>query len=466
MAGASRREYLGLVRTLFACGRFALVVLAPLTGCGTADTGADRPPRQHPDTGDTGADPDPVPASQDVISTDLHLDLKSLKGHAVVTVVTAGDADAIHLKVGDLVISTVKLDGADAEYTVIDDRIKVPAAAGSHELDVNYSFSAHEEWAGWMPKEGLTFDWPYFCGNLFPCNPDTADGLTFTFDVTGYADEMTAVYPTEIAAEAPPYMLAVAVADFTETDLGTTTAGTDVSLWTLPGGLDNGLQGTKNLVAGFDFLEQTYGPYSFGDHVGTVEAAWSDLGGMEHHPYWHSSTESMRSEEVHIHEAAHGWYGDGVRLECWEDLTLSEGTTSYIAGRALAESGGPDLFETYIEELDYLCADGSPANTIAMPTTCGAIDILEDPLWSMVPYMKGACFYEDVSHVIGTEALDLILADFYQQHVGGAARMGDMVEFIRAEVPAEQMAAYDDAVKVWLEDLACPSDYAERCTAG
>ena len=43
--------------------------------------------------------------------------------------------------------------------------------------------------------------------------------------------------------------------------------------------------------------------------------------------------------------------------------------------------------------------------------------------------------------------------------------MGDMVEFIRAEVPAAQLDAYDDVVKVWLEDLACPSDYAERCTA-
>lgn len=451
------------MRSFFARGAIVLLLLTPFVGCGTSGSGADRPPRQDADSGDPGGDP--VPASQDLVSTDLHLDLKSLDGHAVVTVVTGGDTDAIHLKVGDLVIATMKLDSADAEYAVTDGRLRVPAAPGRHELEVGYTFSAHEEWAGWMPREGLTFDWPYFCGNLFPCNPDPADGLTFTFEVTGYAEEMTAVYPAEIPADAPPYMLAVAVADFTETHLGTTTAGTDVSLWTLPGGLDDGLQGTKNLVAGFDFLEQTYGPYSFGDHVGTVEAAWSDLGGMEHHPYWHSSTTSMRSEEVHIHEAAHGWYGDGVRLECWEDLTLSEGTTSYIAGRALAASGGPDLFETYIAELDYLCSNGSPANTVAMPTTCGEIDILEDPLWSMVPYMKGACFYEDVSHLIGAEALDLILADFYQEHVGGAARMGDMVEFIRAEVPAEQRVAYDDAVKVWLEDLACPSDYAERCTA-
>lgn len=61
-----------------------------------------------------------------------------------------------------------------------------------------------------------------------------------------------------------------------------------------------------------------------------------------------------------------------------------------------------------------------------MPTTCGAIGILQDPLPSMVPYMKGACFYQDVSHVIGTEALDLVLADFYQQHAGGAARMGEL----------------------------------------
>ena len=54
---------------------------------------------------------------------------------------------------------------------------------------------------------------------------------------------------------------------------------------------------------------------------------------MEHHPQWHVDDSSFGSQETQAHEASHGWYGDGIRLACWEDFVLSEGTVTYLAGR-------------------------------------------------------------------------------------------------------------------------------------
>jgi hypothetical protein len=32
--------------------------------------------------------------------------------------------------------------------------------------------------------DGMTFTWPYFCDNLFPCHPEPSDGLRFTLELT------------------------------------------------------------------------------------------------------------------------------------------------------------------------------------------------------------------------------------------------------------------------------------------
>src|SRR5690606_18918025 len=134
-------------------------------------------------------------------------------------------------------------------------------------------------------------------------------------------------------------------------------------------------------------------------------------------------------------EAAHGWYGNGVRIGCWEDFVLSEGTATYLAARALGEFD-VDLWGGYECALKSYCT--SPEmNTVALPATCGAIDILTHPLWSGVPYMKGAFFFKSVADVIGVEELDAVLASFYQVRVGTPARMDALIAALAAAHPAQ-----------------------------
>ncbi|MEO0603581.1 MAG: M1 family aminopeptidase, partial [Myxococcota bacterium] len=159
------------------------------------------------------------------------------------------------------------------------------------------------------------------------------------------------------------------------------------------------------------------------------------------------------------HEAAHGWFGNGVRIACWEDFLLAEGTTSYVAVRALEQVGGPVLWPEQVRWLDSLCAE---PRTPVLLDTCGMIDIVGHPIVSGLPYAKGACFFEDVGDQIGPDALDRVLADFYRAHVGGAATMRELLAELMAAHPG-QARAIDALASDWLRSPTCPADYATRC---
>jgi hypothetical protein len=417
---------------------------------------------------DAAPDFEGPPASEDwtrdLLTTGLALDLAAHTGRATV-VIAAAESTGASFEIGDLTISGVTDgDGHDLEFAAEAGQLDVgvPATGGDPTVVIDYQFADHDAFDGWMPTQGVTFLWPTFCGNLFPCKSDPADGQSFTMAVTG--TDGVAIYPESIPAEAPTYMPAVAVADFTEVDLGTTPGGTHLSVWHLPGAEqeDFAAQGTAHLLDVFSFYEETYGPYTFGDKAGTVSADWGggDYGGMEHHPYWHVSSGSLYSEEVNAHEAAHGWFGNGVRIACWEDFVLSEGVATYLAARALEEAG-VNIWQQYECDLKYACRPAN--NTIALPDTCNQIDILSDPLWSLVPYMKGAYFLKSVGRRIGAARLDESLATFYQDNVGKAATMEDLIARIQADNPNQATFIATQADR-WLRQLECPVRLTNLCT--
>ncbi|MBP9208067.1 MAG: peptidase M1 [Kofleriaceae bacterium] len=389
----------------------------------------------------------------DVTATALTLDLTTRTGTAIITL--AERVDALDLDVGDLTILGVSGGLGDVPFTTAGGGLHVELPASESMITVNYTFAAHSMFDGWDPGAGVTFLWPEFCGNLFPCRTDPADGSTFTMNVSG-GGAGTLVYPTSIPAQAPAYMPAIALGNFVTLELGTTTAGTTVRAYHLPRQAAAAASGTAQLRQVVDFFEQTYGPYTFGDAVASVSASWGPgaYGGMEHHPYWHVAADAFDVAEIHAHEAAHGWFGNGVRIACWEDFVLSEGLATYLAARSLAEFG-VDLWPEYDCALATICGEGG--GTVALPSTCGAIDILTDPLWSGVPYQKGAQYLREVAAVMGEAQLDAVIAAFYQAHVGQAAEMEQLIAAIKAAAGAGASAQLDAIEQTWLRTLACPA---------
>jgi aminopeptidase N len=433
----------------------ALLAVA-LAGCGPLLPPASAPP---PSEG----------APQDIVSTDLLLDLAQRTGRATVVVRRVEGSDSVWFDASGLTGISVAVDDVEVEAAIADGVLTVPTDRDVASVVVDYHFPARtfETFDGWMPDLGVTFVWPTYCGNLFPCNPDPSDGVTVTMQVEGVAPGLEAIYPTSTVGEGPPYMPGIAVGAYERIDLGSTPAGTSLSAWYLPGdgALDAAQAGTAHLTAAFGFFEETYGPYLFGPQAGTVQVDWGadSWGGMEHHPFFHVAAWDFGNEEAQVHEAAHGWFGDGVRIACWEDFVLSEGTTTYITARALEQVGGPDLWPLYVDDFLVPICEGDDTNAVVFPEGCGRIDFEASDLWSLAPYMKGACFYEEVADLLGAEAVDAVVADFYAEHRGAAAGMDAMLERLEAAAGPALAPAVQGAADDWLRSLDCPADYAARC---
>lgn len=398
--------------------------------------------------------PEPTPNwERDVLSTSLDIDLASNHGVAVLSV-APGSAAGASFEVWGLTIASVTANDGPIPYRIDDGVLDLGLRADEGaEIRVDYRF-ARKDAADGVFSNGTVLTWPYFCGNVFPCKSAPADGLTFELAVGGAPAGTSIVYPKSIAAEAPSYMAGWAVGDYATIDLGTTKHGRHVSVHHLPGEAAAASQGTAHLRQAFEWLEDTIGPYAFGDEVGSVSADWGAgaYGGMEHHPLWHVASFSIGDEEVHVHEAAHGWFGNGVRIACWEDLSLSEGATSYLTARAIEATAGKDagnaVWTAYEALLDDVIATD---DLVALPETCDEIDVLTD-LFNMVPYMKGAFFFRAVEGALGREKLDAALRSFYLARVGGAARMTDLLAHVEAETGFDPTPLADG----WLRSLGRP----------
>jgi aminopeptidase N len=394
--------------------------------------------------------------ARDIEATHLEIDLPTRSATATIRFAASSRTGA-SLEVGGLEIDAVtKADGSAVRHSVHDGQLDLALPARTPaDVTIRYRFDVRSKLEG-LTKTGVTFLWPHFCGNLYPCKSDPADGLMLTLDVRDdtLADGESIVFAPTTQSDAPSYMLAWARGAYERSELGTTTSGTRVSVFSLPGEKDRAARGTEALVEVFDWLETTYGAYTFGDDVGSVSAKWGAgaFGGMEHHPYWHVASEAMDDAETHAHEATHGWFGDGVRIACWEDLVLSEGTTSYVTARALEAVRGPDagdeVWRNYEERLDSVIAS---SDHVAWPSGCGEVDVLGE-LWTDVPYMKGAFFFRAVEREVGREALDRVLSDFYADHVGRAASMHDLLDAL------EEQTGFDPEplARGWLQSLGRP----------
>lgn len=420
----------------------------------TAVGGAAKPDR----TGGTAGDAQPPP--RDIIHTDLGLDLTARRGRATVTL-ARGTAPAL-FEIGDLRIEAVRTqDGTTLPFTrPAPARLLVSAPTDRTQLVFEYGFSKHGQFNGWDATPGLTFLWPAFCGNLFPCHSDPADGTTFTLSVGGVPDGQTAVYPREIPAPAPAYQIGLAVGDYEYSRLGETAAGTEIGLYTPPGGVETARNGAASLVGHFDWLETTVGPYLFGSKAASVSVDWGpgDFGGLEHHPFWHIDDGQMGDANTHVHEAAHGWFGGGVRIACWEDFVLSEGTVTYLAARAIEAVDGPEAgaaqWTQYERELVELI-EGGDDTPAWLPETCNAIDLTTHPLWSLVTYYKGAFFLRALEAKVGRASLDAALAVFYRRHGGKtAARMQALLDTLEAETGFDPGPL---AIR-WLRETGLPAE--------
>ncbi|MBZ0236869.1 MAG: peptidase M1 [Deltaproteobacteria bacterium] len=430
-----------------------VVALAALAACGGGDDG---------DATDIDAAvvyPPTADLMRDVVDTTLAVDLAARSATATITLAPSTSTGA-SFEIGSLEIRSVRVGDQPLQFAEVGPvgeqlDIGVPPTTEPLVLTIEYGWRYHDNSNG-VAMAGYTLTWPYHCGNVFPCRSEPSDGTTFHMTVSGAATGM-ALYPAEIPDQAPSYMAAWIVGDFERMDLGTTAAGTRVAMWHRASEATAAAAGGAHLRASFEWMEENLGAYRFGDEVGTVSANWGAgaFGGMEHHPYWHVGSVALGDVSVNVHEAAHGWFGNGVRIRCWEDFVLSEGTVEFLEWRVLDEVAGASVADPVWARLttEVDAMRNGNGNGVAWPQSCGEVDILDDGLFSRVPYVKGAFFYRAVEARVGRAMLDAALRTFYGRYGGQAAGMADMLDVI------EEVTGFDPSAcaQAWLASTTVPA---------
>ncbi len=363
----------------------------------------------------------------------LSVDLGDLS--AVASLETTGADRAASFRADGLEVSAVQDALGELPFAVEDGRLDVGLRGdeATQQIEITYTFELADRFEGFWGATTVT--WPTHCGNVFPCRPDPALGLTVELDVTP-TEDLVAVAP-DIPAPAPAYQVAFSQGSYETLELGTSDGGTELSVAHFPQDAARAAQGAAELLDVFSWLENTLGPYPFGSEAGAVEVEWGPgaFGGIEHHPRWHISSAAVHDRVTQAHEAAHGWYGTGLRLSCWEDLVLSEGTVTYLAARALGAVAGAAaeeaVWEGYASEFSGF---GDVSTELAwIDVGCNEEDPVAGRLRTRAPYIKGAYFFRAVADEVGAEALDAVLGSFFVEHVGGAAGMQDLLDHILAD---------------------------------
>ena len=140
---------------------------------------------------------------------------------------------------------------------------------------------------------------------------------------------------------------------------------------------------------------------------------------------------------------------------------LSEGTVSYLAARSLGASG-VDIWPDYECWLQHVsCSHERKHDRAARHLQHHRYPVRSALVRGAVH--QGRVLHQSVAQLIGADALDVVLSDFYGANAGQAAAMQDLLDALEASVDPTTAAAIDGLATDWLRTLDCPVDPATLC---
>jgi hypothetical protein len=159
-------------------------------------------------------------------------------------------------------------------------------------------------------------------------------------------------------------------------------------------------------------------------------------------------TDSFNGDSVVVHELAHQWFGDELRLERWQDIWLNEGFATY-AEWLWAEYEGFATTQQIFENFAF----GIPAEDPFWTVVIG--DPGADLLFDIAVYWRGGMALHALRLEIGDDAFFTLIRKWAKSQAGGTVTTAEFIR-LAERVSGKQL---DDLFDVWLYTPAKPEGF-------
>ncbi|MGY2065527.1 M1 family metallopeptidase [Blastococcus sp. SYSU DS0619] len=192
-----------------------------------------------------------------------------------------------------------------------------------------------------------------------------------------------------------------------------------------------------------DFLSGVFGPYPFRASGGIVDDLPEFGFALETQtrPIYSSAffTDSVSGDLVVVHELAHQWTGDLLRVDTWQHIWLNEGFATYAEWLWLEREG----LSTPQQEFDAIAAGAPPE---FWELTIGDPGAATENLFDIAVYYRGAMTLQALRTEVGDEAFFAIVREWVASQAGGTVTTDEFVA-LAEKVSGQQL---DELFQRWL----------------
>jgi aminopeptidase N len=287
-----------------------------------------------------------------------------------------------------------------------------------------------------------SLNWPSKARRWLPLRDHPRDGAMVSFEATfpeaylvlangrkvgeTHNDDGTKTWRYEAATPMSTYDFHVSAYDGWQVEESRARSGVPITTYTYASAARHTNAVYGDLAKALDFYESEYGKYRWGS-AGFIEEPIFG-GGMEHASVVSMDETLFRdpvgARSTAIHELAHHWSGNLVRIRRWNDFWLSEGFTEYLTARAIGQIDGLEAQRRVHREYLTSSLRADRANPHAVAPRGEEIDVLE--IFDAISYQKGALVVRMLERIVGTERMDAFLRSWFDRHAFGAVSTADL----------------------------------------
>ncbi len=200
-----------------------------------------------------------------------------------------------------------------------------------------------------------------------------------------------------------------------------------------------------------DFLAETFGPYPFSASGGIVDDLPEFQFALETQtrPIYSSAffTDPVFGDLVVVHELAHQWTGDLLRIDLWRDIWLNEGFATYAEWLWLEREG----LSTAQTEFDAVAAGAPPE---FWELTIGDPGAATEKLFDIAVYYRGAMTLHALRTAVGDETFFAVIREWVDSQAGGTVTTEEFIDLAETE-SGQQL---DELFTTWLYTPGKPAE--------